>query len=85
VLCIGLQGKTDDHSCFYHGTSVSLAIQIDLSIEDMPLAHTLMASGLKLIMGENKTQIFSIKTPIYRWLMQTQQHIMTDLYLIYKE
>lgn len=41
VFSIELCGKTDDHSCFYHGTSVSLAIQIDLSIEDMPMNHTL--------------------------------------------
>jgi hypothetical protein len=85
VFSIELCGKTDDHSCFYHDTSVSLAIQIDLSIEDMPLNLTLQTSGIKTIMGENEIQTFNIKTPIYRWLLQNQECIMADLFSIYKE
>ena len=85
VFSVELCGKTDDHSCFYHGTSVSLAIQIDLSIEDMPLNLTLQTSGIKITMGENNKQNFNIKTPIYQWLLQNQEYIMTDLFSIYKE
>jgi hypothetical protein len=79
VFSIELCGKTDDHSCFYRDMNVSLAIQIDLSIEDMPLTLTLQTSGINTVLGENKTQIFNIKTPIYRWLLQNQEYIMTDL------
>ena len=85
VFSIELCGKTDDHSCFYHDTGVSLAIQIDLSIEDIPMNLTLQHSGIKIIMGENKKQSFNIKTPIYRWLLQNQEYIMADLFSIYKE
>jgi hypothetical protein len=84
VFSIELCGKTDDHSCFYHGTSVSLAVKVDLLIEDMPLNLTLQTSGIKTIIGENQTQSFNIKTPIYRWLLQSREYIMTDLVAIYK-
>ena len=84
-ICISLNGKTDDHSCFYQGQSVSLAISIDLAIEDVPLGSTLLEAGLKNIMGENETQTLVVNTPIYRWLLQNQEYIMADLFSIYKE
>jgi len=85
VLCIGLEGKTDDHSCFHQGKSVSLAAKINLSIEQMPLDLHVMATGIKTIAGENGVQNFSISTPIYRWLLKNHEHITADLYSIYKE
>lgn len=85
LLCIGLLGKTDDHSCFYQGSSMSLGVQIDLFIEDLPMNMHLMISGLKTVMGENETQTLVLQTPIYRWLYKNQEHIMTDLQSIYKE
>jgi hypothetical protein len=79
-ICITLHGKTDDHSCFYQGKSVSLGISIDLAIEDMPLGSTLLEAGLKNIMGENETQTLVVNTPIYQWLLQNQEYIMADLF-----
>lgn len=80
LLSIGLSGKTDDHSCFYQGKSVSLGVKLDLLIESVPMASTLLQVGLKNHMGENEIQKLEIKTPIYQWLLSNQEYIMRDIF-----
>lgn len=91
-LLFVLQGKNNNHSCFLGDDkkSVTLSIQIDFNIEQLPTNTLFYELGTYItdehgvqsastIMGVNGKQILHFPSPVYPWLLDNSKHVLSDL------
>jgi hypothetical protein len=97
-LTFVLQGKNNNHSCFLgeDKKSVTLSVQLDFKIEDLPTTTLFYQHGKYItdehqvqsaatIMGINGKQVIQLPSPIYPWLLENNQCIISDFVRIQKE
>jgi hypothetical protein len=72
-----ISGKNDNHSYLTETkNSVSWLLKVDLYIENLAVcALTLTIENGDFYIGENRTHVLEIQTPIYRWLFQHENNI----------
>jgi hypothetical protein len=72
-LTVFIHDKTDDHSCFDGKTSITVAVEIKIEIDDIPtnLLNPVFFKTIPLLIGENEKQYTAqFQTPIFRYMIE---------------
>lgn len=80
VLTVTIHEKTDDHSCFDNGISITIAAEVTVEIDDIP-ANLLFFKVVPLLVSENnKEYTAKFQTPIFHHLIENQGLIIGHVY-----
>jgi hypothetical protein len=72
-LTVRINNKTDDHSCFDGKTSITVAVEITIEIDDIPtnLLNPVFFKTIPLLIGENKKEYTAqFQTPIFHHMIE---------------